>query len=113
MASDLPPDVAIETIYVIEAVYGPDAARLRPPVRPEHLERIARLRDEGVVIEAGGLTDFSKAVLLVRATSETEALAIAESDVYMRSGVWVSATAKPYGRVVRPAELESRPRAPS
>ena len=105
MAQDLPPDVAIEPIFVIEAVYGPDAARLRPPVRPEHLGRIARLRDEGVIIEAGGYTDFSKAILLVRASSEEEALALAEADVYMRSGVWVSATAKAYGRVVRPHEL--------
>jgi uncharacterized protein YciI len=108
LASDLPPDVAIEPIYVIEAMYGPDAARLRPAVRPQHLERIARLRDEGVVIEAGGLTDFTKAILLVRATSEEEALDLAQADVYMRSGVWVSATAKPYGRVVRPRELAGR-----
>lgn len=107
MASDLPPGVAIEPIYVIEAVYGPDAPRLRPAVRPEHLERIARLRNEGVIVEAGGYTDFSKAVLLVRANSEEEALELARSDVYMRSGVWVSATAKPYGRVVRPEELAS------
>jgi len=107
MASDLPPDVAIETIFVIEAVYGAEAARLRPAVRPEHLERIARLRDEGIIIEAGGYADFSTAILLVRAKSEQEALDLAESDVYMRSGVWVSATAKPYGRVVRPRELGS------
>jgi uncharacterized protein YciI len=107
-AADLPADIAIEPIYVIEATYGPDAARLRPPVRPEHLARIARLRDEGIIIEAGGYSDFSAAILLVRAATEAEALALANEDVYMRSGVWVGARARQYGRVIRPAELEGR-----
>jgi uncharacterized protein YciI len=104
---EMPPNVAIEPVYVIEATYAADAAERRPAVRAEHLTRIAELRDQGVVIEAGGYADLSVAILIVRAANEDEALALARSDVYMRSGVWVDARAKPYGRVVRPADLRA------
>jgi uncharacterized protein len=106
MTTEIPADVAIETIFVIEATYGPDAAQLRPAVRPEHLARIADLRDRGVVVEAGGYTDLSTALVLVRAENAEAALAIARDDVYLRSGVWVEVRVKPFGLVVRPAELQ-------
>jgi uncharacterized protein YciI len=64
--------------------------------------RIARLLREGRLVEAGGCTDFSKAVLLVRAASEAEALALVEEDVYTAGGVWHSPTARAFGRVVSP-----------
>jgi hypothetical protein len=105
MTTEIPADIAIETIFVVEATYGPDAAELRPRVRPEHLARIAELRDRGIVVEAGGYTDLSSALVLIRADSADAALAIARSDVYLRSGVWVEVRVKPFGRVVRPAEL--------
>lgn len=104
----LPPDVAIETIYVVEADYTPEAAERRPPVRAEHLARLATLRDAGVIIEAGGHADFSTALILVRATSAEEAVALFADDVYVRARVWGDIRAKAYGRVVRPAELEGR-----
>ena len=53
MTADLPPNVAIETIFVVEADYTPEAAERRPPVRAEHLAHIAELRDAGVIVEAG------------------------------------------------------------
>ncbi len=105
MTTEIPADIAVETIFVIEATYGPDAAALRPRVRPEHLARIADLRDRGIVVEAGGYTDLSTALVMVRAESAEAALAIARDDVYLRSGVWVEVRVKPFGRVVRPAEL--------
>ena len=105
--TEIPDDIAIEPIYVIEATFGPDAAELRPAVRPEHLSRIRELRDQGVVIEAGGYLDLSTALILVRASSEDEALAVFRDDVYLRSGVWVEVRARPYGRVVRRSELPS------
>ncbi len=104
----LPPDVAVETIYVVEADYTPEAAERRPAVRGEHLAHIADLRDAGVIIEAGGHADFSTALLLVRAASAEEAVAHFADDVYVRAGVWGDIRAKAYGRVVRPAELEGR-----
>ena len=105
MSADVPADIAIETIFVVEATYGPDAAEIRPRVRPEHLARIAELRDRGVIVEAGGYTDFSTALVLIRADSAEAALAIARDDIYLSSGVWVELRVKPFGRVIRPAEL--------
>ncbi len=99
-ASDLPPGVRIEQVWLVEVPYTPDAPGRRPMFRGEHLARIARLRKEGVVIEAGGAADFSKAVLLMRGASEAEVLAIIESDVYTAGGVWHDATIVGYGRVV-------------
>ena len=107
-AAGLPPGVAIEPIFIVEADYTPDAAERRPAVRGEHLANIARLRDAGVVIEAGGYADFSTAVILVRAPTATDAVGLFADDIYVRAGVWGEVRAKAYGRVVRPAELEGR-----
>jgi uncharacterized protein YciI len=98
----IPDGVTIETIYIVEVPYTGDAAEKRPAVRFEHLTRIARLLDEGRLVEAGGFLDFSGALLLVRADSEEEAVALIRDDVYIRSGVWSDdVRARAYGRVVR------------
>ena len=103
MATDIPAGIEVERVYIIEATYAPDAAETRPNVRPQHLAAIAELKDRGVVIEAGGYLDLSTALVMVRAESEEAALAIARDDIYMRSGVWVEARVKPFGRVVQRA----------
>ncbi|HVA86588.1 MAG TPA: hypothetical protein VNF73_09765 [Candidatus Saccharimonadales bacterium] len=100
MTSEIPARIAIEPIFVIEATYATDAARRRPPVRAEHLTRIGELIREGRIIEAGGYLDLSTAILLVRAKTEEEALALIRDDVYTKCGVLVSVRAKQFGRVV-------------
>jgi uncharacterized protein YciI len=101
----LPDGVAIETTYVVEISYAPDAAEKRPPLRREHLVRVARLKQEGRIIEAGGFLDFSAAMLLVRADNAAEAEALVSDDVYVRGGVWLDdAHARAYGRVIRSKE---------
>jgi uncharacterized protein YciI len=100
-----PSAVALEPIFAIEATYAPDAAETRQPVRPQHLARLADLRDRGIIIEAGGFADMSGSLLLVRAETEDAALAIAREDVYMKSGVWVECRVRRFGRVVREDEL--------
>jgi uncharacterized protein YciI len=98
--SDIPDGVTIESIFLVEVPYTPEARERRPAVRGEHLSRIAQLIREGRVIEAGGCADFSKAVLLIRAADAAAVLALIEEDVYTRSGVWHLPTATAYGRVV-------------
>ncbi len=105
MAGEIPDGVAIEQVFVIEARYGPHAEELRPRYRREHLTRIARLREEGVIIEAGGLSDFSKAILLVRVPDADAARALALDDIYLHSGVWVDVDVHGFGRVCRPEEV--------
>ena len=105
MAATLPEDVALDPIYVIEARYAPDAARTRVPFRAEHVARLARLRDEGTIVEAGAYADVTASLVLVRAADEAAALAVARDDVYLRNGVWTEVRARAFGRIVRPAEL--------
>ena len=103
--TDIPDGVTIETVWLVEIPYTPEAPTRRPAHRPVHLERLARLIRDGVVIEAGGGQDWSKAVLLIRAASAEAALALIEEDVYTREGVWHQPTARPFGRIV----VESTP----
>jgi uncharacterized protein YciI len=99
--ADIPDGVAVETVFMVEISYSADAAEKRPAVRPEHLRRIARLMADDRVLEAGGYLDFSSALLMVRASSEEEAVALVRDDVYLREGVWLdNARARPFGRVV-------------
>lgn len=98
----IPVGVEVETIYVVEVRYAAGAAEKRPAVRPEHLSRVARLMEEGRLIEAGGFLDFSSALLFVRASSDAEAVELIRDDVYIRAGVWVDdVRARAFGRVVR------------
>ena len=99
------PEAAIEPIWFVEATYAPDAADTRVPYRAQHLARVLELRDAGMIVEAGAFTDVSATILLVRAASADEALALAREDVYLRHGIWVEIRARPFGRVVRASEL--------
>lgn len=100
----IPPGVELETVYLVEVPYTPEAPDRRPAVRPQHLARIARLMEAGVIVEAGGGQDWSKAVLLIRAASEADALRVVAEDVYTAAGVWTSPRATPFGRVVTGGE---------
>jgi uncharacterized protein YciI len=105
MSSDPAADVVVEPIFVVEATYAPDGAESRKPVRASHLARLADLRDQRVVIEAGGFADVSASLFLVRAEDEDAALQIFRDDIYMKHGVWVELRVKRFGRVCRPSEL--------
>jgi uncharacterized protein YciI len=105
MSSELPPNVAIEPVFFVEGVLAPDAEELRRPVRARHLERIAALREAGVVLEAGALGDLSTSVLIVRAADAEAAREIARQDVYLAAGVRIEIRVRPFGRVCRPGEL--------
>ena len=98
--SELPSNVVIEPVWLVEATYAPDAAETRVPFRAEHLAGVARNLASGRFIEAGACADVSSSVLLVRADSEAEALDTVADDVYLRNGVWVEVRARPFGRVV-------------
>jgi uncharacterized protein len=97
----MPDAPAIESIWLVEATYAPDAAESRVPFRAAHLARLLELKDAGVIVEVGAFMDVSSSIVLVRAESEAAALAVCRDDVYMRNGVWVELRARPFGRVVR------------
>ena len=98
--SDIPAGIKVESVFLVEAQYTPEAADKRPAVRGEHLANVARLREAGVIIEAGAYSDeLTSSVMLVRAQDAAAALALARQDVYVRAGVWGDISARPFGRV--------------
>jgi len=89
-----------ESVWLVEIAFASDAAERRGPFRQEHLERTARLRSEGVVIEGGAFLDaLTSSVLLVRAADADAARAVAAGDVYVANGIWTDITVRPFGRV--------------
>jgi len=99
--SNVPAGVKVESVFLVEAQYTPDAAEKRPAVRAQHLANVVRLREAGTIIEAGAYSDeLTSSILLVRADDAAAALAIARQDVYLKSGVWGEITARPFGRVI-------------
>jgi uncharacterized protein YciI len=98
--SDIPAGVKVESVFLVEAQYTPEAAERRPAVRAEHLANVARLREDGVIIEAGAYLDsLSSSLLLVRTDDAQAALALARQDVYVTAGVWGEISVRPFGRV--------------
>lgn len=103
------PAHALETVWIVEATYAPDAAETRVPLRGRHLARIASLKAEGTIVEAGAFLDMSASMLMVRAVDEAAAIEVARGDIYMQQGVWVELRARAFGRVaVEAAELDGR-----
>jgi uncharacterized protein YciI len=98
--TDLPTDITLEPVWLIEATYAPDAAETRTPFRARHLARLGQLKEAGIVIEAGAFVDVSSSMMMVRAADEAAALDIARGDIYMANGVWVELRARPFARVV-------------
>ncbi len=101
MSEPAAPPAGLESIWLVEATYAPDAAETRAPFRAEHLAGIRRRLESGEYVEAGAFMDVSASVILVRAESEEAALALVRDDVYLRNGVWVEVRARSFGRVTR------------
>jgi uncharacterized protein YciI len=100
MTQEIPPGVVIESVFLVEARYTREATTRRPPVRAEHLARIADLTRAGTVVAAGAYTDaMTSSLLIVRAPDAGAALALARTDVYMKAAVWDEITIRPFGLV--------------
>jgi uncharacterized protein YciI len=94
----------LEQVWLVEATYAPDAAEARVPFRAEHLAGVQGRLAAGTYVMAGAFADVSSSVVLVRAATEAEAIAIVGDDVYLRNGVWVELRARAFGRVVTPGD---------
>lgn len=93
------PSAVIELVWLVECTYAPDGAETRTPFRAEHIRAAAERIADGRYAEVGAFTDVSSSILIVRAASEAEAIALVSDDVYLRNGVWVEVRARPFGRI--------------
>ena len=87
-------------LFVIIGYDGPNGAALRPTVRPAHLENLKPLVDAGKVIVGGPFTDGSGSLMVIDFENEAAAKAFAQSDPYVKQGVFERVEIKPFHKVV-------------
>jgi uncharacterized protein YciI len=87
-------------LFVIIGYDGPNGAKLRPSVRPEHLENLRPLVEAGRVIVGGPFTDGSGSLMVIDFEDEAAAKAFANSDPYVKQGVFERVEIRPFRKVV-------------
>jgi uncharacterized protein len=86
-------------LFAIIGHDGPDGPRLRPQVRQAHLDNLRPLAQRGQVVLAGPFTDGSGSLIVVDMESEAQAQAFAQSDPYVKQGVFERIEVKPFRKV--------------
>jgi len=86
-------------LFVIIGHDGPNGARLRPTLRPAHLENLRPLVRAGKIIVAGPFTDGSGSLIVADFESEDGAQAFAQNDPYTLGGVFERVEVKPFRKV--------------
>jgi uncharacterized protein YciI len=69
-------------------------------VRPEHLENLRPLVEAGRVIVGGPFTDGSGSLMVIDFEDEAAAKAFANSDPYVKQGVFERVEIRPFRKVV-------------
>ena len=98
---------------MLYAIFGedvPDSLRLRPTVRPRHLEHVQPLLDEGRLVLAGphpaidtedpGPAGFTGSLIVAEFDSLEAAELWAATDPYLLEGVFARVTVKPFRKVL-------------
>lgn len=86
-------------LFAIIGHDSPEAAALRPKLRPAHLDNLRPLAERGKVVLAGPFTDGSGSLIVIDMESEAEAMAFAQNDPYVTGGVFNRVEVKPFRRV--------------
>jgi uncharacterized protein YciI len=86
-------------LFVIIGHDGLNGPRLRPTVRPAHLENLRPLVDAGKVVVAGPFTDGSGSLIVADFEDEEAARLFAQNDPYTREGVFERVEVKPFRKV--------------
>jgi len=96
--------------YVVFSRDVEDSLEKRLPVRPAHLARIEKLRDEGRLLVAGpfpaidsedpGPAGFTGSLVVADFESLEDATAWADADPYVAAGVYREVTVLPFRKVL-------------
>jgi uncharacterized protein YciI len=87
-------------LFVIIGYDGPNGTKLRPSVRPAHLQNLRPLVEAGRVIVGGPFTDGSGSLMVIDFEDEAAAKAFANSDPYVKQGVFERVEIRPFRKVV-------------
>lgn len=95
--------------YVIFSQDVENSLEKRLSVRPQHLDRLQKLHDEGRLLTAGpmpaidaenpGEAGFTGSTVIAEFASLEEAQAWADSDPYIEAGVYQNVIVKPFKKV--------------
>ena len=96
--------------YVIEGYDGEDVLAQRLAARPDHVARLAALRDEGRLLLAGpcpaidspdpGPAGFSGSLIVAEFASLEAAQRWADADPYVAAGVYTRVDVRPFRKVL-------------
>ena len=97
-------------LYAVISEDVEDSLELRMSVRPEHVARLVALKDSGRLILAGphpaidsedpGTNGFTGSLIVAEFDSLEDAQAWADTDPYIRAGVYKNVTVKPFKKVL-------------
>jgi len=97
-------------LYAIMGTDREDSLEARLQARPEHLQRLQQLQDEGRLLLAGphpaidsedpGPAGFSGSLIVAEFPSLEEAKAWADGDPYTTTGVFSRISVKPFRKVL-------------
>ena len=95
--------------YAIVGTDVPDSLQRRLSVRPAHLDRLNRLRDEGRLLLAGpfpaidaddpGSAGFTGSLIIAAFEDLAAARAWADADPYIGAGVYADVSVRPFRKV--------------
>ncbi len=82
--------------FVLFGTYCEKAIEKRVPFREEHLNRLAKLKDKGILITLGP-TKCTKYVFgIFESETVDEVKKLLEDDVYWKKGIWTSIDVYPW-----------------
>ena len=97
-------------LYAIIAEDKPGTLEARLAARPDHLERLKRLQQDGRLLLAGphpaidsedpGAAGFTGSLVVAEFADLTSARAWADADPYVKAGVYGKVTVKPFRKVL-------------
>ncbi len=83
-------------LFVLWGRYCENALEKRAPFRKEHLDRLASLKEDGILITLGP-TKCSRYVFGVFKADSLEGVqALLQKDVYWKEGIWTSLDVYPW-----------------
>lgn len=96
-------------LYAFLCTDNPDSLAKRQSVRPQHLARLQKLKDEGRLVLAGphpaidsvdpGAAGFSGSLIVAEFATLADAQIWASADPYVEAGVYQTVVVKPFKQV--------------
>ncbi len=82
--------------FVLFGTYCENAISKRTPFREEHLNRLNKLKEKGVLITLGPTKCTRYVFGIFQAKSREELKILLEEDVYWKEGIWTSLNIYPW-----------------